>query len=95
MGVFGYIGKKNAVPILIEGIKQLGFQGFDSTGLAVFEEGRLWVAKSTGKLTELENKVNARTFNSTVGIGHTRWATHGRPCDEMLIPILIAVGILL
>ncbi|NLP43910.1 MAG: glutamine--fructose-6-phosphate transaminase (isomerizing) [Peptococcaceae bacterium] len=86
MGVFGYIGKKNAVPILIEGIKQLGFQGFDSTGLAVFEEGRLWVAKSTGKLTELENKVNARTFNSTVGIGHTRWATHGRPCDENAHP---------
>lgn len=86
MGVFGYIGKKNAVPILIEGIKKLGFQGFDSTGLAVFEEGRLWVAKSTGKLTELENKVNARTFNSTVGIGHTRWATHGRPCDENAHP---------
>ena len=86
MGVFGYIGKNKAIPVLVGGLRKLGFQGFDSTGLAVLEEGGIWITKSTGKLADLENKLSTRTFTSTVGIGHTRWATHGRPCDENAHP---------
>jgi glucosamine--fructose-6-phosphate aminotransferase (isomerizing) len=92
MGVFGYIGKNTAVPVLVGGLRKLGFQGYDSTGVAVLEEGGIWVAKSAGKLAELEEKLNGRTFASTIGIGHTRWATHGKPSESNAHPHLDCHG---
>lgn len=80
-GIVGYIGKKPVVPILVEGLKKLEYRGYDSAGIAVLEEDGIRIAKSVGKLAVLEEKLVTRTFNSTIGIGHTRWATHGRPSN--------------
>lgn len=85
-GIVGYIGKKAALPILVEGLKKLEYRGYDSSGIAVLEEGGIRITKSVGKLAKLEEKLGNRTVNSTIGIGHTRWATHGRPSDTNAHP---------
>lgn len=81
-GIVGYIGEKSAVPILIEGLKKLEYRGYDSAGIAVIENKKIIVSKSVGRLTNLEEKLEAYTPEGTTGIGHTRWATHGRPSDR-------------
>lgn len=81
-GIVGYIGKQPAVPILIEGLKKLEYRGYDSAGVAVREESGIRIIKSAGKLAVLEEELSGHTFHSTAGIGHTRWATHGRPSDK-------------
>ncbi len=81
-GIVGYLGDKTAVPILVEGLKKLEYRGYDSAGVAVLESGRLQVKKSLGKLVELEAKLGDKPPHTTVGIGHTRWATHGRPSER-------------
>jgi glucosamine--fructose-6-phosphate aminotransferase (isomerizing) len=78
-GIVGYIGEKKVVPILLAGLKRLEYRGYDSAGIAVIENNQLHVAKEAGKITELENIIQDTDFQSTVGIGHTRWATHGEP----------------
>jgi len=78
-GIVGYIGEKNSVPIIIEGLKRLEYRGYDSAGIALLEKDHCNVVKSVGKVSELENHLNGDTDLSTVGIGHTRWATHGAP----------------
>jgi glucosamine--fructose-6-phosphate aminotransferase (isomerizing) len=80
-GIVGYVGKRAAVPVLLEGLKKLEYRGYDSSGIAVPEESGIRIVKSVGKLAVLEEKLGSRTYQSTVGIGHTRWATHGRPSD--------------
>ncbi|MFB3816311.1 MAG: glutamine--fructose-6-phosphate transaminase (isomerizing) [Candidatus Methylomirabilales bacterium] len=85
-GIVGYIGDKKAVPILLEGLKRLEYRGYDSAGLAVLEEGRLIIRRSVGKIKELENAVWGANLGGTVGLGHTRWATHGRPTEENAHP---------
>lgn len=80
-GIVGYLGDKTAVPVLVNGLKKLEYRGYDSAGVAVLEEGSLQVKKSVGKLAELEAKIGTDVPQTTVGIGHTRWATHGRPSD--------------
>lgn len=80
-GIVGYLGKKKAVPILIENLKRLEYRGYDSAGVAVIEDSSLTVEKSVGKLSKLESIVIPKDFPSTIGIGHTRWATHGKPSD--------------
>ncbi|HHV65479.1 MAG TPA: glutamine--fructose-6-phosphate transaminase (isomerizing) [Peptococcaceae bacterium] len=80
-GIVGYIGCKPAVPVLLEGLKKLEYRGYDSSGIAILEEGGIRITKSVGKLAVLQEKLAKRTFSSTIGIGHTRWATHGRPSD--------------
>jgi len=80
-GIVGYFGEKSAVPILVEGLKKLEYRGYDSSGIAVMEEGGIRITKSVGKLVNLEEKLSNRTYNARIGIGHTRWATHGRPSD--------------
>lgn len=81
-GIIGYIGKQKAVPILIEGLKRLEYRGYDSAGIAIIENGKISAVKATGKVAELENKVGGADHGATVGIAHTRWATHGKPCDK-------------
>ncbi|RJE48194.1 MULTISPECIES: glutamine--fructose-6-phosphate transaminase (isomerizing) [unclassified Dehalobacter] len=80
-GIVGYFGEKSAVPILVEGLKKLEYRGYDSSGIAVMEEGGIRITKSVGKLVNLEEKLSNRSYNARIGIGHTRWATHGRPSD--------------
>jgi glucosamine--fructose-6-phosphate aminotransferase (isomerizing) len=77
-GIIGYIGEQNAVPILIEGLKRLEYRGYDSAGIAVINDGQLAIRKAVGKLKNLETAVWHDPPTGSIGIGHTRWATHGR-----------------
>ncbi|CAM4491515.1 glutamine--fructose-6-phosphate transaminase (isomerizing) [Paenibacillus tarimensis] len=81
-GIVGYIGKRDSQSILIEGLKKLEYRGYDSAGIAVFTEQGLVVKKSKGRLAVLEEKLTNAPLEGSVGIGHTRWATHGKPSDE-------------
>lgn len=78
-GIVGYLGKNQALPILIDGLKRLEYRGYDSSGIAIFNDGKIICAKAVGKIKELENKLVNSSFNGTLGIAHTRWATHGEP----------------
>ena len=78
-GIVGYIGKQAAIPILVNGLKKLEYRGYDSAGVAVLDQGKIVVSKSVGKLVALEEELGENFSQSCIGIGHTRWATHGRP----------------
>jgi glucosamine--fructose-6-phosphate aminotransferase (isomerizing) len=80
-GIVGYIGNRNALPLIIEGLKRLEYRGYDSAGVALLSNGKLIVRKKVGKVVNLERALADVTITSTVGIGHTRWATHGVPND--------------
>jgi glucosamine--fructose-6-phosphate aminotransferase (isomerizing) len=77
-GIVGYVGKRDAIPVLVEGLHRLEYRGYDSAGLAVVHRGRLQVTKTAGRVQDLRDKVR-QGIKSGVGIGHTRWATHGEP----------------
>ncbi len=91
-GIVGYIGKGNAVPILLEGLKRLEYRGYDSAGIAVLNNEHLRVVKREGRIAVLEEELGKETIHSSIGIGHTRWATHGRPCDRNSHPHLDCTG---
>ncbi|MEE9169910.1 MAG: glutamine--fructose-6-phosphate transaminase (isomerizing) [bacterium] len=78
-GIVGYVGKKQSVSILIEGLKRLEYRGYDSAGLAVQNDSKIQIVKRKGKISELEEQVKKLDISGTLGIGHTRWATHGIP----------------
>lgn len=80
-GIVGYIGEKTAVPVLINGLKKLEYRGYDSAGIAVFNKDDLKVVKCKGRLASLESRVEEEVLDGSMGIGHTRWATHGEPND--------------
>lgn len=80
-GIVGYIGKQKAIPILVEGLKKLEYRGYDSAGVAVLDQDGIFFSKSVGKLVALEQKLGEAYPQASIGIGHTRWATHGRPSD--------------
>jgi glucosamine--fructose-6-phosphate aminotransferase (isomerizing) len=80
-GIIGYLGKNNAVPILLEGLKRLEYRGYDSAGMAVLAEDRIISIKAVGKIKELESKLNGNEPEGRLGIAHTRWATHGAPSE--------------
>ena len=84
-GIVGYIGPREAYPILIQGLKRLEYRGYDSAGVAL-ANGRLDVFKKMGKVSALEAVADAERPHATVGIGHTRWATHGEPSDRNAHP---------
>lgn len=85
-GIVGYIGHRSVTEILLGGLKKLEYRGYDSSGIAIIEDERLNVYKHAGKLDVLLNQLSGRRFNANVGIGHTRWATHGRPSDTNAHP---------
>ncbi len=85
-GIVGYVGQKKVVPILLEGLKRLEYRGYDSAGLAILQQDRVVIYRSVGKIKELENALWGRDFSGEVGLGHTRWATHGRPTEENAHP---------
>jgi glutamine---fructose-6-phosphate transaminase (isomerizing) len=85
-GIVGYVGEQQSAPILVSGLKKLEYRGYDSAGLAVVNGGTLNVVRATGKLKNLEARIGTEPPVGTLGIGHTRWATHGRPTDENAHP---------
>ena len=86
-GIVGYVGKKSVVPIIIEGLRRLEYRGYDSAGIAVAGDGDgLQLRRAEGKLRNLEEAIRLHPLDGTYGIGHTRWATHGRPTEENAHP---------
>ncbi|MGD1995437.1 MAG: glutamine--fructose-6-phosphate transaminase (isomerizing) [Anaerolineae bacterium] len=88
-GIVGYVGPRDATPIILEGLKRLEYRGYDSAGLAVVQlDGAIGVRREVGKLDQLAGKVQEEPLSGLIGIGHTRWATHGRPCERNAHPHL-------
>jgi len=91
-GIVGYIGQKDATPIVLNGLKRLEYRGYDSAGLAVLENGHIEVRRDAGKLEQLIALVQESPLHGQVGIGHTRWATHGEPNARNAHPHLSMTG---
>ncbi len=86
-GIVGYVGKKRVVPVILEGLRRLEYRGYDSAGIAVAGDGDgLQIRRAEGKLRNLEEVIRLQPLHGTYGIGHTRWATHGRPTEENAHP---------
>jgi glutamine---fructose-6-phosphate transaminase (isomerizing) len=85
-GIIGYIGSKQVVPVLIDGLRRLEYRGYDSAGVAVVHDGRVELRRAAGKLSRLADAIDAQPITGDYGVGHTRWATHGRPTEENAHP---------
>ncbi len=85
-GIIGYIGPKDVVPVLIDGLRRLEYRGYDSAGVAVVHDGAVELRRSAGKLSNLEEVIRLDPIRGDYGVGHTRWATHGRPTEENAHP---------
>lgn len=81
-GIIGYVGKKNSVPFIIDGLKKLEYRGYDSAGISILQDGKLVTVRAVGKVAELEKAALLANPKGECGIGHTRWATHGKPSEE-------------
>src|SRR6188474_411187 len=85
-GIVGYVGPRDAVPVIVEGLRRLEYRGYDSAGIAVVTDGALQRRRSVGKLQNLEESLAKAPLRGAFGVGHTRWATHGRPSEENAHP---------
>ncbi|HET6339684.1 MAG TPA: glutamine--fructose-6-phosphate aminotransferase, partial [Polyangiales bacterium] len=85
-GIVGYVGHKNSAPILVDGLRRLEYRGYDSAGLAVHDGQKIQVVRAVGKLRNLEEALIGTPLTGTTGIGHTRWATHGRVSETNAHP---------
>ena len=85
-GIVGYIGPKTVVPVILDGLRKLEYRGYDSAGIAVVRNGKVAVRRSSGKLVNLARVAESSPLEGEYGIGHTRWATHGRPTEENAHP---------
>ena len=85
-GIVGYLGPRKTVQVLMDGLRRLEYRGYDSAGIAVFHQGKIEVRRARGKLKILEEAIAGESFEGRLGIGHTRWATHGRPSDDNAHP---------
>src|SRR5512140_3728157 len=85
-GIVGYIGPKPVVRVILDGLRRLEYRGYDSAGIAVVSDGKIEVRRSSGKLVNLRRSIESAPLDGTYGIGHTRWATHGRPTEENAHP---------
>ncbi len=91
-GIVGYIGHKKACPILIEGLKRLEYRGYDSAGIALLDRGRIETTRAVGRIASLAQKLPEKASPATLGVAHTRWATHGSPCERNAHPHLDQAG---
>src|SRR3989442_9056627 len=85
-GIFGYVGPQDPVPIIMGGLRSLEYRGYDSAGIAIIQDEKLQVRRSSGKLKNLEELLTKQPLTGQFGLGHTRWATHGRPTEENAHP---------
>src|SRR5690242_7793568 len=85
-GIVGYIGGRNAAEVIVEGLRRLEYRGYDSAGVAVVGDERIELRRSVGKIARLESMLRQDPVEGTVGLGHTRWATHGRPSEANAHP---------
>ena len=85
-GIVGYVGEKPLLPVLMEGLRRLEYRGYDSAGVAVVRDGQMHIRRSAGKLSNLDDVLAKDPIAGEFGIGHTRWATHGRPTEENAHP---------
>src|SRR5712692_6876627 len=86
-GIVGYIGPKKVVPLILDGLKRLEYRGYDSAGIAVVDQnGKMEIRRASGKLRNLEETIRLSPIDGVYGVGHTRWATHGRPTEENAHP---------
>src|SRR5512147_1902016 len=86
-GIVGIIGKAEVAPLLLDGLKRLEYRGYDSAGIATLIDGRIERRRAQGKLTNLADRLDREPVHGTIGIGHTRWATHGLPTEDNAHPI--------
>src|SRR5262245_36847713 len=93
-GIVGYVGPRDATPILIDGLRRLEYRGYDSAGVAVLANGSVERRRAPGKLRNLEGVLAQSPLSGSVGLGHTRWATHGRPSEENAHPHADSAGTL-
>lgn len=91
-GIIGYVGKQKAAPFILEGLKRLEYRGYDSTGVAILEPGKISIVKKVGRVANLEKEVAKAPLHGTFGLGHTRWATHGGVTDANSHPHLSSDG---
>ena len=91
-GIVGYIGPRDATPIILDGLKRLEYRGYDSAGVAILQEGAIEIRRDAGKLSRLESLISETPLHGNVGIGHTRWATHGEPSARNAHPHLGMTG---
>src|SRR4028119_1886035 len=92
-GIVGYVGNKQVVPLIIDGLRKLEYRGYDSAGIAVVDDAKhLEMRRAEGKLRNLEECIRLNPLDGNYGIGHTRWATHGRPTEENAHPHLDCTG---
>ena len=91
-GIVGYIGPRDATPLILNGLQRLEYRGYDSAGIAVMQNGEIAIRRDVGKLNNLVQMVNDKPLNGRIGIGHTRWATHGVPSPRNAHPHLSASG---
>src|SRR5678816_2470465 len=85
-GIVGYIGPRNATPIILDGLGRLEYRGYDSAGVAVIKDGCVELRRDVGKLANLRERVRLHPISGSIGIGHTRWATHGAPAEHNAHP---------
>lgn len=91
-GIVGYVGSRDAVPLILDGLQRLEYRGYDSAGIAVLHGGQLQLRRDVGKLSRLRDRVAAEPLSGTIGIGHTRWATHGVPAEHNAHPHISMAG---
>jgi glucosamine--fructose-6-phosphate aminotransferase (isomerizing) len=91
-GIVGYIGKKQALPILLQGLRDLEYRGYDSAGIAVLDNGKIDRVREVGKVDMLAKKIGQVKIAGTLGIAHTRWATHGGVTEQNAHPHIVGKG---